>query len=249
MYQLHIILCKIQILRFEILPLQYHLYLDLFQKVFSDKLSDELLWNQSKWHFFREKMLAANNLKAGWRAALQIENRWSQACAPRRLPHIAWRRPMRQWQHGNMAAATPPPQLGQVVKNHQNSWNWQNLSYAYNSLTNFHNAMTGNENHVNLLLSKLARKNSWNQVILFLSGFGPFGPTVRRRLTIIDREKLTVTITTLPTLQMFAGIYRDFAGKSKCRDFKFTGIACIPAISVIFEVNQKKCGLFIYTLY
>ena len=53
----------------------------------------------------------------------------------------------------------------------------------------------------------------------------------------------------ITALQMFAGIYRDFAGKSECGDFKFTGIACIPAIPVIFEVNQKKCGLFIYTLY
>ena len=44
---------------------------------------------------------------------------------------------------------------------------------------------------------------------------------------------------------MFAGIYRDFAGKSECGDFKFTGIACIPAIPVIFEENKKKCGLFI----
>ena len=44
----------------------------------------------------------------------------------------------------------------------------------------------------------------------------------------------------ISTLQMFAGIYRDFAGKSECRDFKFTGIACIPAIPVIFEVNQKN---------
>ena len=51
------------------------------------------------------------------------------------------------------------------------------------------------------------------------------------------------------TLQMFAGVYRVFTGKSECGDFKFTGIACIPAIPVIFEVNQKKCGLFIYTLY
>ena len=32
---------------------------------------------------------------------------------------------------------------------------------------------------------------------------------------------------------MFAGIYRDFAGQSECGDFKFTGIACIPAITVI----------------
>ena len=46
------------------------------------------------------------------------------------------------------------------------------------------------------------------------------------------------------TLQMFAGIYWDFAGKSECGDFKFTGIACIPAIPVIFEVNQKKVWTF-----
>ena len=51
------------------------------------------------------------------------------------------------------------------------------------------------------------------------------------------------------TLHLFAGIYRDFVGKSECGDFKFTGIACIPSIPVIFEVNKKKCGLFIYTLY
>ena len=48
------------------------------------------------------------------------------------------------------------------------------------------------------------------------------------------------------TLQMFAGIYRDFAGKSECGDFKFTGIACIRAIPVIFEVNQKKSVDFLY---
>ena len=46
------------------------------------------------------------------------------------------------------------------------------------------------------------------------------------------------------TLQMFAGIYRDFAGKLKCGDFKFTGIACISAIPVIFEVNQRKVWTF-----
>ena len=44
---------------------------------------------------------------------------------------------------------------------------------------------------------------------------------------------------------MFAGIYRDFVGKSECGDFKFTGIACIPEIPVIFEVNTF-CGLLIY---
>ena len=37
------------------------------------------------------------------------------------------------------------------------------------------------------------------------------------------------------TLQMFAGNYRDSAGKSECRDFKFIGIACIPAIPVILK--------------
>ena len=30
------------------------------------------------------------------------------------------------------------------------------------------------------------------------------------------------------TLQMFAGIYGEFIGKSECGDFKFMGIACNP---------------------
>ena len=47
-------------------------------------------------------------------------------------------------------------------------------------------------------------------------------------------------------LQGFTGTLQ---GKSECLDFKFMGIVCIPAIPVIFGVNQKKCGLFIYTLY
>ena len=34
---------------------------------------------------------------------------------------------------------------------------------------------------------------------------------------------------------MFTGIYRDSAGKSKCGDFKFMGIACIQAIPVILK--------------
>ena len=51
------------------------------------------------------------------------------------------------------------------------------------------------------------------------------------------------------TLQKFTGVYRVFMGKSECGDFKFTGIACIPAILVIFEVNQKKVWTFyIYSL-
>ena len=41
------------------------------------------------------------------------------------------------------------------------------------------------------------------------------------------------------TLQMFTGIYGWFMGKSECGDFKFMGIACIPAIPVIFEANTE----------
>ena len=41
------------------------------------------------------------------------------------------------------------------------------------------------------------------------------------------------------TLQMFAGNYRDSTGKSECRDFKFMGIACVPAIPVIFKYPQS----------
>jgi hypothetical protein len=37
------------------------------------------------------------------------------------------------------------------------------------------------------------------------------------------------------TLQMFTGNYWDSTGKSECRDFKFMGIACIPAIPVISQ--------------
>ena len=48
---------------------------------------------------------------------------------------------------------------------------------------------------------------------------------------------------------MIAEIYRDFAGKSECGDFKFTWIACITTITAIFEVNKKKVWTFyIYTL-
>ena len=60
--------------------------------------------------------------------------------------------------------------------------------------------------------------------------------------------KINIRYVKVYTLQMFAGIYRDFAGKSECGDFKFTGIACIPAIPVIFEVNQKKVWTF-YTYF
>ena len=43
------------------------------------------------------------------------------------------------------------------------------------------------------------------------------------------------------TLQMFAGIYRVFTGKLECGDFKFTGIACIPAIPAkITRKFEKK---------
>ena len=48
---------------------------------------------------------------------------------------------------------------------------------------------------------------------------------------------------------MFAEIYRDFTGKLECGGFKFLGIACIPAIPIIFEVNRKEDVDFLYTLY
>ena len=48
-----------------------------------------------------------------------------------------------------------------------------------------------------------------------------------------------------------ANVCRDLQGL--CGDigvpgFQIYGDACIPAIPVSFEVNQKKWGLFIYTL-
>ena len=101
-------------------------------------------------------------------------------------------------------------------------------SYACNNLTNFEyeaNALTWH--HVNLL--KLAWKNSWNQVILFLADFWPFGPTVRRRLTIIDREKLTVTITTLP---------RDRLDDKKCQ--KWTNTFKWPIFTQTGKIGTGK---------
>ena len=44
-------------------------------------------------------------------------------------------------------------------------------------------------------------------------------------------------LPTIATLQMFTGNYRDSTGKSECRDFKFMGIACIPAIPVTFKTH------------
>ena len=45
----------------------------------------------------------------------------------------------------------------------------------------------------------------------------------------------------MSTLQMFTGIYRVSTGKSKCGDFKFMGIACIPAIPVILKSPDFHC--------
>ena len=48
-----------------------------------------------------------------------------------------------------------------------------------------------------------------------------------------------------------ANVCRDLqglCGEIGVQDFKFTGIACIPAIPVIFEVNQKKMD-FLYILF
>ena len=58
--------------------------------------------------------------------------------------------------------------------------------------------------------------------------------------------------SSLPTLQMFRGNCRDFAGKSECRDFKFRGIACIPSIPVIlkfphYDFHSNICREFEFT--
>ena len=54
------------------------------------------------------------------------------------------------------------------------------------------------------------------------------------------------------TANEFKGIYRVFTGKSECGDFKFMGIACIPAIPAILKspnsdvfwaFRSKQCGL------
>jgi hypothetical protein len=42
-----------------------------------------------------------------------------------------------------------------------------------------------------------------------------------------------------PLFVLFTGNYRDSAGKSECRDFKFMGIACIPAIPVFLKSPQS----------
>ena len=53
------------------------------------------------------------------------------------------------------------------------------------------------------------------------------------KMTLIFSLQITKTNITMSTLQMFTGNCRDSAGKSECRDFKFMGIARIPAIPVI----------------
>ena len=42
---------------------------------------------------------------------------------------------------------------------------------------------------------------------------------------------------------MLTGNYRDSTGKSECRDFKFMGIACIPAIPVILKYPHFHCNI------
>ena len=66
---------------------------------------------------------------------------------------------------------------------------------------------------------------------------------------LVERELLYLVLFLFValTLQMFTGVYRVSAGKSECGDFKFMGIAYIPAIPVIFDINIL-CGLLISTL-
>ena len=69
--------------------------------------------------------------------------------------------------------------------------------------------------------------------ILLLLQFSP-------ALSHMTHACILVSMTSLLThtaLQMFAGNCRDSTGKLECRDFKFMGIACIPAIPVIFKTH------------
>ena len=44
------------------------------------------------------------------------------------------------------------------------------------------------------------------------------------------------------TLQMFAGIYGGFTGKSGYRDFKFAGFACyLQSLQSFLRKNNDKC--------
>ena len=70
----------------------------------------------------------------------------------------------------------------------------------------------------------------------------------------VDKKDTAFSCTASDTLQMFAGNCRDFVGKSECRDFKFMGIACIPAIPVIFksphsDFNVKIAGILTLQRY
>ena len=52
---------------------------------------------------------------------------------------------------------------------------------------------------------------------------------------ISKNRKTAIKAKVKGTLQMFTGVYRVSTGKSECRDFKFMGITCIPAIPVILK--------------
>ena len=51
--------------------------------------------------------------------------------------------------------------------------------------------------------------------------------SVAQHLTEYNQQILKLYCN-IATLQMFAGIYGGFIGKSECGDFKFMGIACNP---------------------
>ena len=83
--------------------------------------------------------------------------------------------------YSSLIARTTPAQLGQIAKTRQklywkNSWNWVLIivSATIWQVLNVKCIKTGNENNVNQL--KIALKNSWNQVILFLAYFTHLKP-------------------------------------------------------------------------
>ena len=52
---------------------------------------------------------------------------------------------------------------------------------------------------------------------------------------LVTPTKYITQFSRCTTLQMFAGIYGEFIGKSECEDFKFMGISCYPQSPVILK--------------
>ena len=70
--------------------------------------------------------------------------------------------------------------------------------------------------------------------------------THERFLTIDHSFKTFFLISVKPTLQMFAGIYGGFIGKSECGDFKFMGktFQAAQLTHERFLTIERSCKIF-----